>query len=155
MPERPPPVSQIKCQRADMVRVSRQSHSRTGLPSTFPLTSAHYGENSGMQCWRLSMHPLRRQESPLPMLFPKSVSKKHKSRTLSIGSFSSRLGANIELRRGVYEQQTRAGINHKQNGVTSERVNEFTDVELRQTLGIDPTFLYVLVLPGFHPGAPL
>jgi hypothetical protein len=46
----------------------------------------------------------------------------------------------MELRRGIYEQQTRAGINHKQNGVTSERVNEFTDVELRQALGIDPTF---------------
>jgi glutamate dehydrogenase len=33
----------------------------------------------------------------------------------------------------------RAGINHKEYGVTSEGVNVFLDVALRRTLGIDPT----------------
>jgi len=33
----------------------------------------------------------------------------------------------------------RAGINHKAYGVTSEGVNVYLDVALRQTLGIDPT----------------
>ena len=33
----------------------------------------------------------------------------------------------------------RAGINHKEYGVTSEGVNVFLDVGLRHVLGIDPT----------------
>ena len=33
----------------------------------------------------------------------------------------------------------RAGINHKEYGVTSEGVNVYLDVALRESLGIDPT----------------
>lgn len=48
--------------------------------------------------------------------------------------------------------KSRTGINHKEYGVTSEGVNVYLDVALRQVHGIDPTKESVTVMTGVPDG---